>query len=165
MKRRTGEALDLQSVETDCRANHVDDGIERTDLVKVNVIDRLVMNTRFSFGKSREDLHRTLLHSVRQCRTVDNLFNIRERSVAVLVCRLNARVRRTQTRAINCLEVDAEPGNRKQRELPAQEVWIHARSDHRAEYHVAARAGKTVEVKSLHFPTTATSRCFSHGSR
>ena len=74
---RTNEAIDLQSVKTDCRADNVDDRIERTDLVKVNVIDGLIVYAGFCFGKTRENLHRTLFHRVGQSGAFDDLFDIR----------------------------------------------------------------------------------------
>src|SRR5215204_4849137 len=73
-------------------------------------------------------------------------------AVFVLMPHLDARVSRTQAGTIDCLKVDAEALDRKPRQLFAQEVWINARGHHRAENHVAARAGETVEVESLHFP-------------
>src|ERR1051325_6819292 len=62
----------------------------------------------------------------------------------------DSRIRCTQAGSIYRLKVHSEAADRKQRELLPQEVWINSRRNHRAEYHVAACAGKTVEVKSLH---------------
>src|SRR6185295_2388891 len=71
----------------------------------------------------------------------------------MLVRGFDARMCRTQSRAVDCFEVDAESTHSKQRKLFAQVVWINTRGDQRAEYHVAARSGETVEVKSLHCPS------------
>src|SRR5215208_2420308 len=62
----------------------------------------------------------------------------------------NSCVSRAQTRSVDRFKVDTEPADRKQRQLFPKEVWINSRGHHRAEYHVAARPGKAVEVKSLH---------------
>src|SRR3954470_14383547 len=70
----------------------------------------------------------------------------------MFVPRLDARVRRTQSRPIDCFELDTETTDAKQRQLFAQEVRINTRGHCGAEYHVATRAGETVEVKSLHCP-------------
>src|SRR5688572_14584815 len=70
--------------------------------------------------------------------------------VFVFVRCFHSRIRRAQTRSINCFKVDAEAVYAKKRELFAEIVWIHSGGNHRAEYHVAAGAGKTVKVKSLH---------------
>src|SRR5215207_2412194 len=70
--------------------------------------------------------------------------------VLMFVRRLHARIRGTQARSVDCFKVDAEPIDAKQRELFAEKVWIDSGGDHRAEYHVAACAGETVKVESLH---------------
>src|SRR5687768_15710812 len=77
----------------------------------------------------------------------------------------DTRVCSTQTRSVDCFEVNVEALDVKQRELLAQHVMINSSSDHRAEDHVAACTGKTVEVQSLHnrgntspaFPVTTSS--------
>src|SRR6185503_9030497 len=60
-------------------------------------------------------------------------------------------LRRAQTGAIDRFEFNIEAVDVQQRELVAQVIWIYTCGHHRAEYHVAARTGKTVEIKSLHF--------------
>src|SRR5678816_1840131 len=65
---------------------------------------------------------------------------------------IDVRVSRTQTRAVHCLEVDAEASDWKPRQLFAQEVWVNTRGHGCAKYHVAARTGETVEIKSSHLP-------------
>ncbi len=68
----------------------------------------------------------------------------------VLVSRLDVRVRRTESRSIHNFKVDRKAADWQARELFAQVVWIDSRGNHRPENHVAARSGKTIEVKSLH---------------
>src|SRR5215208_5351923 len=70
--------------------------------------------------------------------------------VFVFVRCLHARVRRTQTRSVNCFKVDAEAIDAKEGELFPQIVRFNSSCDHGAEYHVAACAGETVKVQSLH---------------
>src|SRR5688572_31605616 len=85
----------------------------------------------------------------------------------------NSRVRRTQTRSINCFKLDAEAVHANKRELFAEIVLIYSGGNHRAEYHVTARTGKTVKVKSFHLensgntspalPVITSSQMFDNG--
>ena len=56
--------IDLQIVETNSRADYVDDCIQRADFVKVNVIDRLIVYVSLCFSKTREDSNCQLLDVV-----------------------------------------------------------------------------------------------------
>src|SRR5205085_7627791 len=146
----TTQSLDVQSVETDRSADHVHDRVKRANLVKVNAIDRLIVHLSFRSCESCKDLDCTLLHASRQPRRFNDLFDIGKVAVFVLFRSLHSPVSRAQPVAVYSLEVDAEPLDVKQRQLSTQVIRIYTRADHGAEYHVAARTGETVEVKSLH---------------
>ncbi len=150
VNRRTDKSIDLQRVETDRSANNVDNRIKRAHFMKVNMIHGLIVYTCFCFSKTREDLHGALLHRVVQSRRFDDLFDIGKVAMFVLVRGLDARVGRTQSRSINRFEVEVKTFDRQQRELFAQVARLDTRGNHRAENHVAARSGETIEIQSLH---------------
>jgi hypothetical protein len=74
---RTNKAIDTQSFETDRSANDVYDRVERANLMKMNVLYGLIVYAGFCFGKTREDLHCTLLHRFGQRGAFNDPFDIR----------------------------------------------------------------------------------------
>src|ERR1041385_5388308 len=124
VQRRRYKPIDLQSVEADRGANHVDDSIKRAHFVEVNLIDRLVVHLSLSRREAREDLHCTLLHPIRQPCSFYDLLDVGKVAMFVLLNRLDSRVCRRYTRAIDSLKVDAEASGLEQRKLALQVIRI-----------------------------------------
>src|SRR6185503_9286833 len=61
---------------------------------------------------------------------------------------------RAQPRSIHCFEIDVEPADRQQQQLFMQIAGLDARRHHRAENHVAACSGETIELESLPHPNS-----------
>src|SRR5215207_5730672 len=65
----------------------------------------------------------------------------------MLVSGADVRARRADAGAVNLLEADLEVGDAEELHLFDQRALVAARSDERAERHVAADAGEAVEVE------------------
>jgi hypothetical protein len=150
MKRRRCEALNTQQLKTDCRANDVDNRIERAHLVKVDVFNWFVVHAGFSFRQSREYFRRAILHRVRQSGVVNDLENIGKVTMRMFVLSLHTSVGCADAGTIDRLKINCVALHVEQSELLLESIRLDAGGDQGAQDHVTTGAGEAVEIKSLH---------------
>ena len=76
VERRADELIDRERLGSNGRANNVDDCVGGSDLVKVNLLQRNVVNLGFSGAECKKDLAGQLLHAFTQRSGIDDLQNI-----------------------------------------------------------------------------------------
>ena len=71
----------MEPFEREHRADDVDDRVERADLVQVNLLDGNLMDSRFGFAETMEELFRALLSRAaeRAERSISELISARLR--------------------------------------------------------------------------------------
>ncbi len=72
IQRRTNKLLDTESTEPDCGADDVDDSVSRADLVKVNLLQRNVVNLGLGCAQRQKDLAGQLLGALMKRRRGDD---------------------------------------------------------------------------------------------
>ena len=75
------EIFDAQSVQAGSRTHDIDNRIERTHLVKVNLLDRPVVNSRLCLGEAGEHADGLGLNRCRQARSLDQRSDVVQAAV------------------------------------------------------------------------------------
>jgi hypothetical protein len=142
--------LNFKQLETDGRTAHVDNRIESAYFVKVDFLNRLVMYPRFGFGEQRKDPGRAILYSSSQTGIMDYLQNVAQVAMGVLMPGMHPSVGGADSGTIYFFEINFPTSHPKQFQLRRQRERINSCGHQRTKNHVAAGAGKTIEVESFH---------------
>ena len=78
---RADDAIGMEPLDREDRADDVDDRVERADLVQMNLLEWNLMDSRFGFAKPMEELLGALLRESREGRTVDERVDLRQAAV------------------------------------------------------------------------------------
>src|SRR6267154_4288648 len=130
--------------------------------MKMNFLDRLVVDPRFRFRQQRKDPRGPIFNAAGQTRVVDDFENVAEMTVRIFVRGVYSRIGRANSGTIDLFEINLPTTDAKQIQLLDQCLRSNARTDQRAENHVATGAGKTVKVESSHQVKLATKRHKKH---
>ena len=109
--RAANDFIDAEQREADRGGGDIDDGVNRADLVKVNLFDRRTVDGRFGFGDGGEDAERQIALIVSQdFRTVDDLLNVGQMAVRVLFRMLHTQMLRAKAAAHHVLKMQRDAG-------------------------------------------------------
>ena len=156
VERRRYDVVDAEPLEPVHGADDVDDGVERADLVEVDLLDRRLVNRRFGLGEPLEQVNRALLALGLQRRPADLVDDPFQ--VVVRMGRSRRRIGRsrrfmqTELRRGDAGATDALGGHvgvihGEAPERPLQRVDRQPEIEKRAEHHVAGGARKAVQIE------------------
>src|SRR5262245_60575814 len=91
-QRRRDKGLDAEQIKTDGSATDIDDRVNSAHFMKVNLLNRLVVHARFSFGQPGKNQCGAILYCLLELRLVNDLENVAEMPVRVLVRGLHSGV-------------------------------------------------------------------------
>ena len=167
--RRAADARRCEPVERRGGADHVDDRVDRADLVELDVLDGLAVQLRLGAREPVEDVERAAPRAFGQLRVLDRRADVRVvvvrvvRVVLVVVVvvvvivehvpgGVDGDVRRRDAVLDHALDLQALAARPDGIERVADHVDRHAEVDQRAEHHVAGGAARAVdvEVQALH---------------
>src|SRR5437762_6184681 len=129
------------------RADHIKDGVHCADLVEVNVARRLVMQLAFHLRNAAENLYRPLFHHVRERATLDQLLDVAEVSLRLLARHQDLDTRPRQASAQHTGLPEFVVAQRKFPEFTQESLGRQSDVEQGGQKHVAANAGRTVEVR------------------
>ena len=111
--------LDAEVDESERGADHVDDGVERADLVELDALDRHAVHVRLGLGQPREDGEGAIAHRGSQRAAGEQIADRDPRTVSVMLVRLvGVPVGRVGMLAVNAyLELRRGDGGRSVRSV------------------------------------------------
>ena len=153
---------DAEHVKADGNAADVHDGIGRADFMERNLVSGDAMHMTLGLGEHLEDAERNRLGAIRERRALNHRTNIAHRTMMVVLMMLVV-LTKLWTRLrflhfhINVCGCDAVLSNLRNLEfallhdgelckLATKDMFVHARRQERPEQHVAAQAGKCIEI-------------------
>src|SRR4051794_5486803 len=89
MKWRASEMFDAEQLEANGSTYNIYNRVESSDLMKMHLVDRFVVNVGLCLCQSRKDECSPLLYDVGQRRIVNNFKNVAEMAVRMLFFRSN----------------------------------------------------------------------------
>ena len=149
--RAANDFIDAEQREADRGGGDIDDGVNRADLVKVNLFDRRTVDGRFGFGDGGEDAERQIALIVSQdFRTVDDLLNVGQMAVRVLFRMLHTQMLRAKAAAHHVLKMQRDAGEAERVDSRLDRRHVNARVDERRHGHVTADSRGTVQIRDSH---------------
>ena len=143
------EPLDAQQVETDGSPDDIDDRIDRSDLMEMDLLERDPMNGRLGLAKAAKDPLGQLVLARGQTCLVDHVLDMMQVPMHVLGRRFDHGVRRPKAPAADGLEsqltIQTQAGNGR-----LNRPRIDTRIDQRPQGHVARDAAEAVEIADAH---------------
>ena len=82
---RADDAIGVEPFDCEYRTDDVDDRVERADLMQVNLFEGNLMDGRFVFAESMEELLGACLRDCREVRTVDERVDLRQAAVRMVM--------------------------------------------------------------------------------
>ena len=160
---------DTEHVEADRDAADVHDGICRADFMKRDLVSGVSVHMALRLGEHFEDAKRNRLRTIRKGRALDHRSDIAHRAMMmdvmimmVVICEVMEWHGITCRRFLVHFDINICRRNAvlfdlrdlelallhdgELRELTAKDMFIHARREERPEQHVAAQAGKCIEI-------------------
>jgi hypothetical protein len=161
-QRRGADRGGVEQPEADRGTGHVDDRVDRADVVEVDGVARLAVRARLRVGEPDEDAlgggKRGRIHLPRP----EDPEHVAQRAVrvvmVVLVLDVHVHLGRAKSSAPDLAGGDRPAVERQRGELLPDRVERDARVDERAEDHVPGRAAGTVEVDDAAHRIFATRR-------
>ncbi len=174
--RRTGsDPVNAHTLHSDAGTDDIDDGIDRADLVKMNLFDRFAMNGGLGFADPAKDRDRALLHRTVQSAGFDHIADGGERtSVMVMAVGMTAMAVMMMAVVVAMIvrvvrgnmHLDMNPGDgaalsagnldfigvgkTEQGQIVPEVPGLQPQIDHRGEKHVAADPRYAVDVQFAH---------------
>jgi hypothetical protein len=152
-KRRAVNRLNPQEIECDTRTRDVEDRIERTDFVKVNLFDRRTVHARFGLAQALVDAPCLRFLMTREIARIDERENLVEMPTVACdaiafdceidVCRGDVSLR--DSRAFERPRTD---GNRP--ECGFHGGAVDAGIEQRTQDHISTRATDRLEIRDFH---------------
>lgn len=143
-----------EQIESDRRPHDIDDRIDRPDFVKADGLDALPVHSRLGFGDSAEDAAgKLLLCGSESGRRVDDRQDVAQVPVRVLLGVPHADVRSAESLLQNRLHFNRNARQTERVDRLADGVERDSGVDQRRECHVAADAGRAIEVGDAHCGT------------
>jgi hypothetical protein len=146
VERGAGEFVDAEKFEADAGADDVDDGIDRADFVKMDLLDGQVVDFGFGFGEAGEDFAGAFGGAGRELRFFNAIQNDRKPAVVMAFGGRDMHVRGENLAALHFFRGDGPAFETKFAQLGFDGAQIGAGVDQRAEDHVAADAGEAIEI-------------------
>jgi len=138
-QRRDGHFVQFQPLVAPGGGDDVDNGIDRADLVEVDLFGGRTMDFRFGLGQRRENRHRAILNAGGKRRgTPDDLANLVEMAFGLPRGHLDLELQRRDAAYQLAPRGHAIAVERQRGERRAQLIEVRARIEHRARDHVAA---------------------------
>jgi hypothetical protein len=161
-QRRGVDPLDAEVREPERRRDHVDDRVERADLVKDDLPDRHAVRAAFGLGKTGEDGERPLSHLRRQRRGSEQRADVSIGPMAVYAVAMAAgrigmlpvhayvKFRGGDPAPLDALGVHRYPREAERLDRGTDGVERQPEIQQRPHRHVAAHTGKRVKVRNAH---------------
>ena len=143
--RSAAHGVDAERLERGAHAHDVHDGVERTDLVEVNLVGRNPVNQAFGDCQRLEDVHRALPHAFIQRRHNEQFPYVPPAPVMMALRRIDDGVSGGNLVSGHPLEAQLPAVEPERVDLGGDEVEICARIQQRAERHVTGDARHRVE--------------------
>src|SRR5581483_10655364 len=150
VERRAINAVGLEQLQGDARADNVDDGIGGAHFVKVNFFDRHLVNCRLRFRKPAKNRNTALFHGRPQARRANDPFDLGQVPVLAAFRGLDAKLGRRNAAARAGLKCYLNGFEAQTADLSRQFRTIRAGIGQRAQNHIPADAGEAVEVADFH---------------
>jgi hypothetical protein len=150
---RAGDDLrPSDQLETDGRADDIDDGVHRAHLMEVNLFRRAAVHPTFGLRESVEDAIGRLLYAVGEVRAADRLPNLLQPPVMVGVRFIedHTDIRRLDRSLDLPADLDSVPADAQTGEPIPEPIRVRPGADQRSERHVAADSRKAIEIRDLH---------------
>jgi hypothetical protein len=145
----TLNAVDPETIKPDKGSDHVNYGINGPHLVKMYFVRRGRVNGRLGLGKQNENPARPVADSRGHCAGVEKFQYVVEAALALLsIANLDEKVRAGKVSPEGFFGADFVSSKPKLGEAVAKLVKRQARVEQRADYHVAACAGKAIEIEN-----------------
>jgi hypothetical protein len=148
-RQRGHQDLGAQVVERRRAADHVGDGVDRADLVKVDVVDRGAMHLRLGLRQAEEGPMRARPHPFGEAGLVEQRAHARVRARRLRRVDVNLEGGRDDAAPDARPEVHVEPRDRERRERVADDLRGHAEIDERRDDHVSREAAGRIEEQHL----------------
>src|SRR6266705_2161899 len=150
IERRASELLDAERLESDARAHNVHNRIHGANLVKMDLLERHVVDLCFRLAQPSKDRRSPLAHTRDKLRLPQNLQNCRQRAVFLLILRGYARVGGRHSVLPNFYGSDLPARYVQSEQFLAQMIRRASGVHQRAKNHVPANPRKTIKVRKFH---------------
>ena len=150
MNLRANKPFHPEHLEAYARANDIDDRIHCPHFMEVNPINISPVNFRFSLGETPEDRSRTFFDLIGNPRFDYDPFDIRQMPMLFLVRYRYVRVDRSNSRPVHLCKFDIHIDRRDVLQFADKVIGLDPERSKAPEDHVAARAGKAIEIKCAH---------------
>ncbi len=149
--RAANDFVHTEQREADRGGRDIDDGVDRADFVKVNLLGSRAMHGRFGFGHGGEDAKCEIALVIGQhFRAVDDLLDISQVAVSVLFRVFDAEMLRAEAASQNFFHVERDTGQLERVDSRFDRGEIDARIDECRHGHVAADSRSTVQIRNSH---------------
>ena len=142
--------LHTQQLQAENRSEHVHDRVERPHLVKVDPVRSRTVHLRLCVRETREDGLPLRLRRVRYVGLLDDLHNIGQVPMRVFVSGDYVHLRPHDAVLLHLLGLQPEPGNLQLCQLLPQRLDTQPGIHQRAQDHVPADTGETIEICNDH---------------
>src|ERR1700739_472909 len=122
VRRQTEKRFEAQCGEADTGAHNVDDGIDGTDFMEMDLFERDIVHSSFGFAKCGEDGGGAAFYFRIEIRLLENLLDCSQRTVRFRVFGVHAHVRGSHAILPNFPGGDFPAGHRKALKLATQDI-------------------------------------------
>ena len=138
--------VDVENLEGGTRAHDVDDGIEATHLMEMDLGHRCLMQVRLGFGQGGEHGLSSLANTFRETGLLDETGDVRIRTHhGTVVVGMHHQVGGAEARALRGFRADLPSPYRQAADDGLHFIEVGAGVDERPESHVTGDAGEAVE--------------------
>jgi hypothetical protein len=152
--RRNGAGNDFvgpQKIKPNRRGDDVNDRIDRSDFVEVNLVDRRAMHFGFGGRNGFEDSPgEILLPGRKRVGELNDCIDIGQMPMRVLFGMFDREVNRPKTAAHHRLRYEFDSRQAQGIDGGTKRAGIDASINQRRDGHIAADAGRTVEIREAH---------------
>ena len=146
-QRRADDSLDTELLDEDERAAHVDERVERAELVEVDVLRADAVDATLDLGEPLECLERASAGALGKVGRRDELADLAVVAMGVVVGGVDAQVQCADPLALDTLDVDLHALDAECGRDAAKRVELGACVQQRRDEHVACETADTVQVE------------------
>ena len=148
--RTTDHLIDPEEVEADCCGDDIDDRIDRSDFVKVNLLDCCAVHCRLGLGDFPKNRACQLTLSRGQLATVKNRLDIGQVPMGMLFRMLNLEMPGSKRAPHDLVKLQSHTRKPQSCDSVADGRGGHARINQSGDSHVSRDACRTIEVSDAH---------------
>src|SRR5215470_11862769 len=153
IQRRAGKFLDAEEMKANACANDINNCVHCAHFMKMNLLERHVVDSRFSLAEFRENGGSAIANPRCELRVFQNFENQAERAMFLLILRLHLDVGRGHAVLPDFVCRKLPSRNLESSKFRPQVLDRTASVHERPEGHVATNTGETVKIGQFHGKT------------